>query len=252
MLDNGHEKEEKLQKVLARMGLASRRAVEEYILDERVEVNGAIAHTGQRVNIQTDELHFDGTPLRVKPELVYYLLHKPRGVISTAKDPEGRETVVDLLPSVPRIFPVGRLDKESEGLLILTNDGDFTYRLTHPSHGVEKEYLVAVKGKISRGNLRKLREGIKLEDGLTAPAKVSQVEDGLVKITIHEGKNRQVRRMFKSIGHPVLRLIRTRIGNLVDHKLQSGEWRLLNALELLDFESAIKSNEGDLGVEAEN
>ena len=252
MLDNGHEKEEKLQKVLARMGLASRRAVEEYILDERVEVNGAIAHIGQRVNIQTDELHFDGTPLRVKPELVYYLLHKPRGVISTAKDPEGRETVVDLLPSVPRIFPVGRLDKESEGLLILTNDGDFTYRLTHPSHGVEKEYLVAVKGKISRGNLRKLREGIKLEDGLTAPAKVSQVEDGLVKITIHEGKNRQVRRMFKSIGHPVLRLIRTRIGNLVDHKLQSGEWRLLNALELLDFESAIKSNEGDLGVEAEN
>ncbi|MBC83468.1 MAG: MFS transporter [Acidimicrobiaceae bacterium] len=252
MLDNGHEKEEKLQKVLARMGLASRRAVEEYILDERVEVNGAIAHIGQRVNIQTDELHFDGTPLRVKPELVYYLLHKPRGVISTAKDPEGRETVVDLLPSVPRIFPVGRLDKESEGLLILTNDGDFTYRLTHPSHGVEKEYLVAVKGKISRGNLRKLREGIKLEDGLTAPAKVSQVEDGLVKITIHEGKNRQVRRMFKSIGHPVLRLIRTRIGNLVDHKLQSGEWRLLNAMELLDFESAIKSNEGDLGVEAEN
>ena len=252
MLDNGHEKEEKLQKVLARMGLASRRAVEEYILDERVEVNGAIAHIGQRVNIQTDELNFDGTPLRVKPELVYYLLHKPCGVISTAKDPEGRETVVDLLPPVPRIFPVGRLDKESEGLLILTNDGDFTYRLTHPSHGVEKEYLVAVKGKISRGNLRKLREGIKLEDGLTAPAKVSQVEDGLVKITIHEGKNRQVRRMFKSIGHPVLRLIRTRIGNLVDHKLQSGEWRLLNALELLDFESAIKSNEGDLDVEAEN
>ena len=252
MLDNGHEKEEKLQKVLARMGLASRRAVEEYILDERVEVNGAIAHIGQRVNIQTDELNFDGTPLRVKPELVYYLLHKPRGVISTAKDPEGRETVVDLLPSVPRIFPVGRLDKESEGLLILTNDGDFTYRLTHPSHGVEKEYLVAVKGKISRGNLRKLREGIKLEDGITAPAKVSQVEDGLIKITIHEGKNRQVRRMFKSIDHPVLRLIRTRIGNLVDHKLQSGEWRLLDAMELLDFESGIISNEGDLGVEAEN
>ena len=168
------------------------------------------------------------------------------------QDPEGRETVVDLLPPVPRIFPVGRLDKESEGLLILTNDGDFTYRLTHPSHGVEKEYLVAVKGKISRGNLRKLREGIKLEDGITAPAKVSQVEDGLIKITIHEGKNRQVRRMFKSIDHPVLRLIRTRIGNLVDHKLQSGEWRLLDAMELLDFESGIISNEGDLGVEAEN
>ena len=250
-MESANEQEEKLQKVLARMGIASRRVVEEYILDERVQVNGEIAHIGQRVNITEDEILFDGTPIRVKPDLVYYLLHKLVGVISTAKDPQGRETVIDLLPTEPRVFPVGRLDKESEGLLIVTNDGDLTYRLTHPSHGVEKEYLAAVEGKVSRGNLRKLREGIELEDGMTAPAKVSQVDDGVVKIIIHEGKNRQVRRMFQMIGHPVKRLVRTRIGNLVDHKLQSGQWRLLDALELLDFERATVLIEDDADDQAE-
>ena len=249
-MESANEQEEKLQKVLARMGIASRRVVEEHILDERVQVNGEIAHIGQRVNIAEDEILFDGTPIRVKPDLVYYLLHKPVGVISTAKDPQGRETVIDLLPDEPRVFPVGRLDKESEGLLIVTNDGDLTYRLTHPSHGVEKEYLAAVEGKVSRGDLRKLREGIELEDGMTAPAKVSQVDDGIVKIIIHEGKNRQVRRMFQMIGHPVKRLVRTRIGNLVDHKLQSGQWRLLDALELLDFESATVLIEDDVDDQA--
>ena len=250
-MESANEQEEKLQKVLARMGIASRRVVEEHILDERVQVNGEIAHIGQRVNIAEDEILFDGTPIRVKPDLVYYLLHKPVGVISTAKDPQGRETVIDLLPDEPRVFPVGRLDKESEGLLIVTNDGDLTYRLTHPSHGIEKEYLAAVEGKVSRGDLRKLREGIELEDGMTAPAKVSQVDDGVVKIIIHEGKNRQVRRMFQMIGHPVKRLVRTRIGNLVDHKLQSGQWRLLDALELLDFESATVLIEDDADDQAE-
>ncbi|HJM98851.1 MAG TPA: pseudouridine synthase [Acidimicrobiales bacterium] len=250
-MESANEQEEKLQKVLARMGIASRRVVEEYILDERVQVNGEIAHIGQRVNITEDEILFDGTPIRMKPDLVYYLLHKPVGVISTAKDPQGRETVIDLLPTEPRVFPVGRLDKESEGLLIVTNDGDLTYRLTHPSHGVEKEYLAAVEGRVSRGNLRKLREGIELEDGMTAPAKVSQVDDGVVKIIIHEGKNRQVRRMFQMIGHPVKRLVRTRIGNLVDHKLQSGQWRLLDALELLDFERATVLIEDDADDQAE-
>ena len=249
-MESVSEQEEKLQKVLARMGIASRRVVEEYILDERVQVNGEIAHIGQRVNIAEDEISFDGTPIRVKPDLVYYLLHKPVGVISTAKDPQGRETVIDLLPTEPRVFPVGRLDKESEGLLIVTNDGDLTYRLTHPSHGIEKEYLAAVEGKVSRGDLRKLREGIELEDGMTAPAKVSQVDDGVVKIIIHEGRNRQVRRMFQMIGHPVKRLVRTRIGNLVDHKLQSGQWRLLDALELLDFESATVLIEDDADDQA--
>ena len=228
--------EEKLQKVLAGIGLASRRVVEGYILDERIMVNGEIAHIGQRVNRDKDELSFDGVPLRVNPELVYYLLHKPKGVISTANDPQGRKTVTDLVPPDPRVYPVGRLDKDTEGLLLITNDGDLTYRLTHPSQGVEKEYLVELSQKVSRGNLRRLREGIELEDGLTSPAKVSQIQDGVIKIVIHEGRNRQVRRMFQEIGHPVKRLIRTRIGNMVDHTLQSGQWRQLNALDLLHFE----------------
>ena len=230
--------EEKLQKVLAGIGLASRRVVEGYILDERITVNGEIAHIGQRVNRDKDELSFDGVPLRVNPELVYYLLHKPKGVISTANDPQGRKTVIDLVPVEPRVYPVGRLDKDTEGLLLITNDGDLTYRLTHPSQGVEKEYLVELSQKVSRGNLRRLREGIELEDGLTSPAKVSQIQDGIIKIVIHEGRNRQVRRMFQAIGHPVKRLIRTRIGNMVDHTLQSGQWRQLTTIDLLHFETA--------------
>tara|TARA_Y100000996_G_scaffold47317_1_gene32544 strand:- start:1041 stop:1766 length:726 start_codon:yes stop_codon:yes gene_type:complete len=228
--------EEKLQKVLAGIGLASRRVVEGYILDERITVNGEIAHIGQRVNRDKDEFSFDGVPLRVNPEMVYYLLHKPKGVISTASDPQGRKTVIDLLPEEPRVYPVGRLDKDTEGLILITNDGDLTYRLTHPSQGVEKEYLVELNERVSRGNLRRLREGIELEDGVTSPARVSQIQDGVIKIVIHEGRNRQVRRMFQTIGHPVKRLIRTRIGNLVDHTLQPGQWRQLTALDLLYFE----------------
>jgi len=229
--------EEKLQKVLAGIGLASRRVVEGYILDERITVNGEIAHIGQRVDRDKDELSFDGVPLRVNSELVYYLLHKPKGVISTANDPQGRKTVTDLVPTEPRVYPVGRLDKDTEGLLLITNDGDLTYRLTHPSQGVEKEYLVELSQKVSRGNLRRLREGIELEEGRTSPAKVSQIQDRIIKIVIHEGRNRQVRRMFQAIGHPVKRLIRTRIGNMVDHTLQSGQWRQLTTLDLLHFET---------------
>jgi|TARA_B100001094_G_scaffold177776_1_gene171675 23S rRNA pseudouridine2605 synthase len=231
-----NQPQEKLQKVLASIGLASRRVVEDYIIDERITVNGEIAHIGQRVNRHEDQLLFDGVPLRVSPELTYYLIHKPLGIISTAKDPQGRRTIVDLVPPEPRVYPVGRLDKETEGLILLTNDGDLTYRLTHPSHGIEKEYLVKVGKKLSRGSLRQLREGITLDDGLTSPARVSQIQDGVVKIVIHEGKNRQVRRMFQAVGHPVERLIRTRIGNLVDHTLQSGQWRELTTLDLLHFE----------------
>ncbi len=235
-MSSENQPQEKLQKVLASIGLASRRVVEDYIIDERITVNGEIAHIGQRVNRHEDQLLFDGVPLRVSPELTYYLIHKPLGIISTAKDPQGRRTIVDLVPPEPRVYPVGRLDKETEGLILLTNDGDLTYRLTHPSHGIEKEYLVKVGKKLSRGSLRQLREGITLDDGLTSPARVSQIQDGVVKIVIHEGKNRQVRRMFQAVGHPVERLIRTRIGNLVDHTLQSGQWRELTTLDLLHFE----------------
>jgi len=174
----------------------------------------------------------------VKPGLVHYLLNKPPGVITTAADPQGRSTVVDLVPPDPRVFPVGRLDADSEGLLLLTNDGDLTHRLTHPSYGVDKEYLVEVEGDPSKGDLARLRDGVDLEDGHTAPAKVAQLGDRLLRITIHEGRNRQVRRMCEAVGHPVVRLVRTRIGPLSDRTLAPGAWRDLTQDEVRALERA--------------
>jgi 23S rRNA pseudouridine2605 synthase len=171
-------------------------------------------------------------PIGVKAGLVYYLLNKPEGVVTTAKDPQGRRTVVDLVPDEPRVYPVGRLDAATEGLLLLTNDGELANRIAHPSHGVEKEYLAEVEGHVSAGAVRQLREGIELDDGLTAPAKVSQPNPGLLRITIHEGRNRQVRRMCEAVGHPVVRLIRVRIGPLSDRQLRPGQWRELTSDEV--------------------
>ena len=234
---------EKLQKVLARLGVASRRAAEEMILEGRVQVNEEVATLGQRITSTTDLVVVDGVQISIKPDLVYYLLYKPVDVISTASDPQGRKTVVDLVPGKPRVFPVGRLDRETEGLLLLTNDGDMTHRLTHPSFGVPKEYFVSVSGKVSRSALRSLREGVELEDGKTAPAKVSEVEKGLLRIVIHEGRNRQVRRMCAKVGHPVNRLIRTRIGPITDRKLVPGSWRALTMEEIRNLERAIADSE---------
>jgi 23S rRNA pseudouridine2605 synthase len=146
--------------------------------------------------------------------------------------------VVDLVPAEPRVFPVGRLDADTEGLLILTNDGDLTHRLTHPSFGVEKEYLAEVRGEPHAGIIRRLREGVELEDGATAPAKVSQVAPNLLRITIHEGRNRQVRRMCEAVGHPVVRLVRSRIGPLAERRLKPGEWRGLTVKEVRALQSA--------------
>ena len=224
---------ERLQKVLAALGWGSRRVCEELIADERVTVNGEVAELGRRVDILVDVVAVDGVPIGPRPDFVYYLLNKPRGVISTAHDPQGRPTVIDLVPQEPRVFPVGRLDADTEGLLLLTNDGDLTHFLTHPSKGVEKEYLVMLRGgpRLTDGQLRKLRDGVELDDGITAPAKVGQRSDMTVSITIHEGRNRQVRRMFEAIGHEVERLVRTRIGPLVDSKLRPGVWRDLSLAE---------------------
>jgi 23S rRNA pseudouridine2605 synthase len=152
--------------------------------------------------------------------------------VTTADDPQGRRTVVELVPATPRVHPVGRLDQDTEGLLLLTNDGELTHRLTHPSFGVEKEYLAEVEGSPSRGAVRRLREGVALEDGLTAPAKVSRVGEHGLRITIHEGRNRQVRRMCEAVGHPVVRLVRVRIGPLQDRALAPGEWRELTPEEV--------------------
>jgi 23S rRNA pseudouridine2605 synthase len=226
---------ERLQKVLARTGLASRRACEELIAEGRVTVNGEVAILGRRVDPANDLIEVDGGLVPVAPGLVYYLLNKPAGVVTTAADTHGRPTVVDLVPTDPRVFPVGRLDAETEGLLILTNDGALTHRLTHPSFGVEKEYVAEVEGGTpSPGELRRLREGIDLGEGEppTAPAKVAAIDQGVVRITIHEGRNRQVRRMCEAVGHPVTRLVRTRIGPIADRRLKPGEWRPLEAKEV--------------------
>src|SRR3954447_3719080 len=230
---------ERLQKVLARVGLASRRASEELIAKGRVTVNGEIAELGRRVDITTDRVEVDGTPIPIAPGLVHLLLNKPRGVVSTADDPQGRPTVIELVPDEPRVFPVGRLDQDTEGLLILTNDGELTHRLTHPRFGVEKEYLAHVQGRPTRGTVRRLREGVELSDGLTAPAEASLLAPDLLRLVIHEGRNRQVRRMCEAVGHPVERLVRTRIGPLADRRLKPGTWRPLTVDEVLDLERSV-------------
>ncbi len=223
---------ERLQKVLAVRGWGSRRVCEDMISAGRVTVNGEIAVLGRRVETEHDTVEVDGVPIGLKPGLVYYLLNKPEGVVTTAHDPQGRPTVVQLVPEEPRVYPVGRLDQATEGLLLMTNDGDLAHRLAHPSHGVEKEYLAEVEGAPGQGAVRRLREGIELEDGMTAPAKVSQPSPGVLRITIHEGRNRQVRRMCEAIGHPVNRLVRVRIGPLRDAALAPGKWRELSQAEV--------------------
>lgn len=223
---------ERLQKVLAVRGWGSRRVCEDMIAAGRVTVNGEVAVLGRRVDVETDLVEVDGAPIGLKPGLVYYLLNKPTGVVTTAHDPQGRPTVVELVPGEPRVYPVGRLDVMTEGLLLLTNDGDLAHRLAHPSHGVEKEYLATVEGHPSAGAIRRLRDGVELDDGITSPAKVSQPSPGVLRITIHEGRNRQVRRMCEAVGHPVQRLIRVRIGPLRDAQLQPGQWRALGQDEV--------------------
>ncbi|MBK5221502.1 MAG: rRNA pseudouridine synthase [Acidimicrobiia bacterium] len=227
-----------MQKVLARAGLGSRRVCENLIDDGLVTVNGEVAELGRRVDVENDRIEVEGTQISVRAGLVYYLLNKPAGVVSTAADTHGRPTVVEMVPDEPRVFPVGRLDADTEGLLILTNDGDLTHRLTHPSFGVDKEYLAEVAGQPSRGALRQLREGVELDDGTTAPAQASMLQPNLLRLVIHEGRNRQVRRMCDAVGHPVRRLVRSRIGPLSDSKLKPGEWRVLELGEVRALERA--------------
>lgn len=227
---------------MARCGIASRRVCEEMITDERVVINGELATLGDKVDATQDVVAVDGVELSVVPDLVMYLLNKPAGVVSSASDPQGRPTVVELVPAEARVYPVGRLDLDTEGLILLTNDGALTHRLTHPSFGVEKEYLAEIDGAISPGALRKLRQGVQLEDGLTSPAQASSPAPGMVRLIIHEGRNRQVRRMCAAVGHPVKRLIRTRIGPVTDSKLKPGEWRELIRTEVHDLQRAVSLN----------
>jgi 23S rRNA pseudouridine2605 synthase len=219
--------------------MGSRRACEELIADGLVTVNGQVAVLGRRVDPASDEIEVDGVLVAVAEGLVHYLLHKPRGVVTTADDPQGRPTVVQLVPTEPRVFPVGRLDVDTEGLLLLTNDGQLAHRLTHPSFGVDKEYVAEVEGRPAPGALRDLRRGVALDDGVTAPAKAALLAPNVIRLVIHEGRNRQVRRMCEAVGHPVVRLVRTRIGPLVDRRLTAGEWRQLTGDEVRALAAAV-------------
>mgnify|MGYP006091950313 CR=1 FL=1 len=234
--------EERLQKVLARFGIGSRRTCELLISAGRVTVDGEIAQLGRKVRPLIVKIEVDNVAIGVRPGLVYYLLNKPKGVITTAKDPQGRSTILELVPESPRVFPVGRLDIATEGLIILTNDGELTNYLTHPSFGIEKEYLAEVEGKPTPSAVRRLREGVVLEDGITAPARVNLLDESIIRMVIHEGKNRQIRRMCEEVGHPVKRLIRVRIGPLADPALKPGIFRELTDGEMLSVRKAINKD----------
>jgi 23S rRNA pseudouridine2605 synthase len=221
--------------------MGSRRACDDIIAAGRVTVDGETAVLGARVDPATAVVQVDGIRIGVAEGLVHYLAHKPAGVITTADDPQGRPTAVELVPASPRVFPVGRLDADTEGLLLLTNDGDLAHRLTHPSFGVDKEYLAEVASPPGRGALRRLREGVELEDGMTAPARVSVLDERTLRLVLHEGRNRQVRRMCEAVGSPVRRLVRTRIGPISDRDLAAGDWRPLEVDEVRALERAAGS-----------
>jgi 23S rRNA pseudouridine2605 synthase len=220
----------RLNAYLARAGVASRRRADELIKAGRVLVNGEPGQLNTFVGAN-DTVEVDGSP--VAPQrLAYLLLHKPAGVVTTARDPQGRPTVVELVPSEPRVVPVGRLDADTTGALLLTNDGELAHRLAHPRYEVEKVYEAEVAGPPDEGVLERLREGIELDDGRTAPAEARQIRPGVVELAIHEGRKHQVKRMLEAVGHPVSRLHRSRYGGLTLDGLAPGEWRELSEEEV--------------------
>lgn len=231
----------RLAKYLASAGVASRRAAEELIRAGRVTVGGETVHDPARSVSDEDVITFDGEPVEppAAAERVVFAVNKPLGVVSTASDPQRRPTVVSLVDAGTRLYPVGRLDIDTTGLILLTNDGDLAHRLTHPSFEVDKTYRANVSGgPVRDAALRRLRSGVELEDGMTAPARVRRVGPDVLEITIHEGRKRQVRRMCAAVGHPVLALERVRFGPLLLGRLASGTSRQLSWQEVARLQSA--------------
>ena len=228
---------ERLQKIIAQAGLASRREAETWIAAGRVLLNGTPAKLGDRADLEYDKLTVDGKAIGGAEKKITVLLNKPRGYVSTLKDPDGRRLVTDLVATIPeRLFPVGRLDYNTEGVLLLTNDGALAQRVTHPSHQLDKTYLVKVRGSLSQQMAGRLVAGIVLDDGKTAPAKVANVRtvggNCWFELTLHEGKNRQVRRMCEALGLTVVRLKRIRLGELTLVDVGTGKYRQLTAAEI--------------------
>lgn len=237
---------ERLQKVLAKAGFGSRRACEELIAKGRVRVNGAPAELGQRVDLDSDAVTVDGVAVSASgQEHVYLALHKPVGVVTTAKDPDHRQTVLDLVPTHPRLFPVGRLDRDSSGLLLMTNDGDFALKVAHPRYEVPKVYVAEVAGNLHRKHLSALRKGIELDDGLAKAESIkvlgSTQSRAALEVTVREGRTRLVRRMFDAIGLPVESLVRTRIGPVQLGRLKRGGYRALTHAEVAELLGSLES-----------
>lgn len=233
------ERRERLQKVLARAGLGSRRACEDLVREGRVTVNGRVATLGDRVDPLVDRVEVDGARVPLDPELRYLALHKPRGVVTTASDPQGRPDVSRYYPEGVRVFPVGRLDRDTEGLLLLTNDGELANRLLHPRYGVEREYLAEVEGRPTDRVLATLRRGVELEDGPARAASARRVEGaggrGALRIVMTEGRKHEVRRLLAAVGLPVRRLVRVRVGPIRLGRLSPGEVRELDPAEVREL-----------------
>ena len=234
--------EVRLQKYLANCGIASRRKAEELIVNGKISINGkVVTELGTKVNPKVDKVLYNGKEVRLEDEHVYILLNKPIGYVTTAKDQFGRDSVMDLVKVKERVVPVGRLDMYTSGALILTNDGDFVYQLTHPKHEVEKTYTVTIKGIVKNEEVEKLRKGVKIEDYITKEAKVKilktdkEKNQSRLEITIHEGKNRQIRKMCEAIGHKVLALHRSKIAGIGVKELGLGKWRYLSKEEVNMF-----------------
>lgn len=244
MKDTGRQR---LQKILARAGYGSRRACERLIQQGRVRVNGqVITQLGAQADPERDAIEVDGKLVSLPANYTYVLLHKPAGVVTTRRDPYAKRTVMQLLAEVEApVFPVGRLDADTTGLLLLTDDGEIAYRLTHPRYGVPKTYLVEVRGRVDERAMRHLREGVSLQEGVTAPAQVQPVayypdrQTTLLRLTIHEGRKRQVKRMCEAVGHPVVRLHREQFGPLTLHNLPPGAWRYLTPEEITALRMAV-------------